>query len=300
MSKSIKLLMVLVLFAGVTACSSAETEVEPVDEVAVEEAPAEAVVEEAPVEEVVVEPTEEAPACGTFSFVVDGEFPADATAGVIDRQAIVVGVNRPDDAMFDTMTVDNGDTVQGTTYAPEADDTDVGIVAGTEYNAFMITQADNAQAFIVWSPDEPVWQDLLLLADTTVAGIGMPGPNTLMRGDTVTISVQAAEAGGIDVTLDACRGESAMADEAGDEAMADEAADEAGDEAMADEAADEMAADEDAAFACYWQNDATDTWQVMADYATEEDCVAQDSCFGGGGLSMGGCYKWSAGVPLEQ
>lgn len=136
---------------------------------------------------------------------------AAASANVIDRQAKVTGVNRPGDAGFDTMTVDNRDKVEGTTYESEADDVDVGIVAGTSYNMFMITQADDAQAFIVWSPDKPIWQDLLKSANTVVAGIGSPGPNTLMRGDDVQISVQEAPGGGIDVTLDVSRDGKAVA-----------------------------------------------------------------------------------------
>ena len=134
-----------------------------------------------------------------------------AAANVIDRQAIVVGVNRPGDAEFDMVTVANGDLVQFTKYEPAEDNLDVGIVAGMTYNMFMLTQEDETQAFIVWSPEEPIWQDLLSSTDTVVAGIGVPGPNTLMSGDDVQISVQEAEDGGIDVTLDVWRDNEAVA-----------------------------------------------------------------------------------------
>ena len=91
-------------------------------------------------------------------------------------------------------------------YEPIDADEDVGILAGSKYNMFMLTQPDKTQAFIVWSPEDPVWQDRLSKTDTVVTGIGSPDPNQLERGDKARISVQDAEGGGWDVTLDVYRG----------------------------------------------------------------------------------------------
>lgn len=136
-----------------------------------------------------------------------------APAEVIDKQAIVTGVNKPGDGGFDALTVANGDQIVYTKYEPTTDDYDVRIAKGMTYNMFMLTQTDNnnAQAFIVWSPDDPMWQDKLSKTNTVVRGIGVPGPNTLKRGDSVQISVQPAEGGGTDVTIDAWRGREAVA-----------------------------------------------------------------------------------------
>ena len=136
---------------------------------------------------------------------------AQEAANVIDKQATVTGVNRPGDAYFDKLTVRNGDSIVYAKYEPDKDDLEVGTVAGSTYNLFMLTQSDDSQAFIVWSPEDPMWQDKLSSTDTVVAGIGVPGPNTLMRGDNVHISVQPAENGGTDVTLDVWRDNEAVA-----------------------------------------------------------------------------------------
>lgn len=138
---------------------------------------------------------------------------AQKPANVIGKGGIVTGVNKPGDAHFDKLTVNNGDLITYAEYTPQEDDTAVGTVAGSTYNMFMLTQpGTEAQAFIVWSPDDPKWQDKLKRADTRVSGIGVPGPNTLMRGDSVQISVQPAEGvSGTDVTLDVWRDNEAVA-----------------------------------------------------------------------------------------
>ena len=79
------------------------------------------------------------------------------------------------------------------------------------YNMFILTKGDKSQAFIVWSPDDPQWQDKLSKTNTAVAGIGVPGPNALKKGDKVHVSVQPAERGGTDVTIDAWRGKKSVA-----------------------------------------------------------------------------------------
>ncbi len=142
-----------------------------------------------------------------------GPLTAQQPANVISKGGIVTGVNKPGDGTFDTFTVQNGNQVTYAKYAPVTDDVAVKIAGGLTYNMFMITQPDNndAQAFIVWSPDDPTWQDKLSKTDTEVSGIGDPGPNTLKRGDSVQISVQSAEGGGTDVTLDVWRDNKAVA-----------------------------------------------------------------------------------------
>lgn len=126
-------------------------------------------------------------------------------AEVIDKQAKVTGVNKPGDRAFNTLKVDNGDKIVFTKYQPTQDDRSVGIVKGSRYNMFMITKKDNSQAFIVWSPDDPKWQDRLSKTSTVVRGIGGGGNNTLMRGDDCHVSVQSARGGGTDVTIDVWR-----------------------------------------------------------------------------------------------
>ena len=138
------------------------------------------------------------------SFVLDAE--------VIARGVIVTGINKTGDAIFDTFTVDNGDKITYAKYDPEKNDIEVEIAAGLTYNMFMITKQDGkTQAFIVWSPDDPKWQDILIKTNTVIAGIGDPGPNTLKRGDTGQLSVQTAQDGGYDFTLDFWRGNHAVA-----------------------------------------------------------------------------------------
>lgn len=96
---------------------------------------------------------------------------------------------------------------RGTTNAPEADDPDGLFLAGVTFNAFMVTQDNGARARILWAPEAPFWQTLLLTADTTVASIGAPGPNTLSRGDTSMVTAKAAQGEGIEVTLQMCHHE---------------------------------------------------------------------------------------------
>lgn len=133
------------------------------------------------------------------------------SAQVIDKQAKVTGVNKPGDAAFTTFKVANGDKIEFTKYKPNKDDKSVGIVKGTTYNMFMITQKDKSQAFIVWSPDEPKWQDRLSKTNTTIRGLGVGSLNDLRRGDECHVSVQSAKGGGTDVTLDVWRNRKSVA-----------------------------------------------------------------------------------------
>lgn len=133
------------------------------------------------------------------------------SAEVIDKQAKVTGVNKPGDADFNALKVGNGDKIEHTKYAPTKDDKEVRIVKGTTYNMFMITKKDGSKAFIVWSPDQAKWQDKLAKTNTVVSGLGVGSLNNLMRGDDCHVSVQAAQGGGTDVTIDVWRNKKAVA-----------------------------------------------------------------------------------------
>jgi hypothetical protein len=124
---------------------------------------------------------------------------------LIDSQAIITGINRPGDPAFESFQVHNGDHVSFAKYTPVSSDQGVGIMGGQRYNMFIITQPDRSQAFVVWSPDEPIWQDRLSTTNTVISGVGASGRNTLKRGDRVQVRVQDAERGGVDVTLDVFR-----------------------------------------------------------------------------------------------
>jgi len=117
-------------------------------------------------------------------------FLGSASAGVIVKGAVVIGVNRPGDPNFTTLTIERDDRIESSGYNPTTTDASVGTVAGQKYNLFMITKSDLSQAFIVWSPDDPVWQDRLRPASSKITGLGMPGPATLKKGDKVNISTQ--------------------------------------------------------------------------------------------------------------
>jgi hypothetical protein len=125
---------------------------------------------------------------------------------------VVTGVNKPGDGSFNAFTVGNGDEITSTKYQPTKDDVDVRTVAGATYNMLMITQPKNnkAQAFIVWSPDDPKVQDRLEGANTTVQGIGTTN-QAIQRGDTIEMRTGPAEGGGFGVTLDIKRGNNYVA-----------------------------------------------------------------------------------------
>lgn len=129
-----------------------------------------------------------------------------ASAEVIDKQAKVTAVAGSSKAF----KVGNGDKVQFAKFTPTADDPAVGISKTLKYNSFMITNK-SGQAHIVWSPDQPVWQDKLSKTNTVVRGLGVGVANEIMRGDVCRVSVQAAQGGGTDVTLDVFRNNKAVA-----------------------------------------------------------------------------------------
>ena len=120
---------------------------------------------------------------------------------------IVTNVNKPGDSSFNAFIIGNGDKITSTKYAPTENDFGVRIAEGLIYNLLIITQPtnNNAQAFIVWSPDDPKLQDRLENANTIVRGIGTTN-QAIQRGDTIEIRTGPAEGGGLGVTLDIKRG----------------------------------------------------------------------------------------------
>lgn len=95
---------------------------------------------------------------------------------------------------------------RGTTNAPEADDPDGLFLAGVTFNAFMVTQDNGARARILWAPEAPFWQTLLLTADTTVASIGAR-PQHPFAWRHVDGHREGGAGEGIEVTLQMCHHE---------------------------------------------------------------------------------------------
>ena len=126
----------------------------------------------------------------------------------------VVDVNWPGKEAATCFDVANGDTVGGGhgLYTPKQDAH--WAKAGEKYNLIVVTKpASSAQLFIVfWGTghEHPNLDTSLGQIDTVVRGVGV-GNQPIQEGDTVKISTQAAEGGGVDVTLDVYRGRAAVA-----------------------------------------------------------------------------------------
>ncbi len=137
--------------------------------------------------------------------------PALAFADVVGN-GTVVGVNWPgrgDEKDFD---VDNGDAVNGghEVYTPKQ--ATKWVKAGEKYNLIMVTKS-RAQLYIVFTGtghEQPALETTLDRIGAVVDGIGV-GDKPIQEGDTVKISTQAAENGGVDVTLDVYREKAAVA-----------------------------------------------------------------------------------------
>ena len=52
---------------------------------------------------------------------------------------------------------------------------------------------------------------------------------------------------------------------------------------------------------CYWMENhsGNHNWIIIDDNLNKQDCYRLDSCNGGLGMSLGGCYKWSS-APEQQ
>jgi hypothetical protein len=131
---------------------------------------------------------------------------------VICKNNLVYGVNQTGNANFKLYALKQGDVIESTLYTPTVT-TVKSLPAGNKYLTFMLSQgADRkTQAFLQWSPNKPVWQDILkrFPQKTVVAGLGvLPNgqANTLQIGDTYTLSAQQDKAGGpINLTWDVFR-----------------------------------------------------------------------------------------------
>lgn len=55
-----------------------------------------------------------------------------------------------------------------------------------------------------------------------------------------------------------------------------------------------------AAQQCYWLSNEGAGWVARPDLTDAETCFEMDSCSGGGGMSGGGCYKWTVGADGAQ
>ncbi|HEY7213391.1 MAG TPA: hypothetical protein VIC28_02125 [Thermoanaerobaculia bacterium] len=139
--------------------------------------------------------------------------PALAFAGVVGN-GTVVGVNWPGKGTVDDFDVANGDAVSGghAVYTPKQ--ATKWVKAGEKYNLIMVTKpASRAQLFVVFTGtghEHPYLETTLDRIDAVVRGIGV-GDHPIQEGDTVKISTQAAEGGGVDVTLDVYRKTAAVA-----------------------------------------------------------------------------------------
>ena len=133
------------------------------------------------------------------------------SAIVICKDNLVSGVNWRGEGSSETYYVANGDSVSYGVYNPEHTQNPK-VPAGLKYNLFMLTSSNGtgSQAFLVWSPEDPKWQDKLMVTNTVVEGIGVPGPNTLKEDDRFDITVGESPDGTIGVTIDAWRGKEAV------------------------------------------------------------------------------------------
>ncbi|HEV7505247.1 MAG TPA: hypothetical protein VGS07_10070 [Thermoanaerobaculia bacterium] len=138
--------------------------------------------------------------------------PALALAEVVGN-GTVVGVNWPGQGNVKDFAVANGDTVSGGHEAYTPKQATKWVKAGEKYNLIMVTQPkSHAQLFIVFSGtghEHPYLERTLDRINAVVQGIGT-GDKPAREGDTVKISTQAAEGGGVDVTLDVYRGQTAV------------------------------------------------------------------------------------------
>ena len=139
--------------------------------------------------------------------------PALALAGVVGN-GTVVGVNWPGHGNVTDFDVANNDAVSGGHEAYTPEQATKWVKAGEKYNLIMVTKPkSHAQLFIVFSGtghEHPYLETTLDHIDAAVQGIGV-GDKPIQEGDTVKISTQAAEGGGVDVTLDVYRGKAAVA-----------------------------------------------------------------------------------------
>jgi len=138
--------------------------------------------------------------------------PALALGDVVGN-GTVVGVNWPGKGTIDDFDVANGDAVSGGHGAYTPQQATKWVKAGEKYNLIMVTKpASRAQLFIVFTGtgrEHPYLETTLDHINTLVRGIGV-GDKSVQEGDTVKISTQAAEGGGVDVTLDVYRGQTAV------------------------------------------------------------------------------------------
>ena len=97
-----------------------------------------------------------------------------------------------------------GDPIETGFYTPSEDDLDVRIAAGLSYSTLAINPSADSQVFMQWSVDEPFLQDIMAPIATEVQGMSTETLD-LMRGDTLTIDIQAVDPaeprGALDVTF---------------------------------------------------------------------------------------------------
>lgn len=131
---------------------------------------------------------------------------------------IVIGVNQPGNAKFDTFKMNFKDSVSSTIFqfdeeqkiedkTLKADKKYMGLVCGS-------AKAKGAQAFLVWNPIGDKELPALLNSKGAIYGLG-GGANSLMKGDEFKIMVGPTGKGGpfgaLDVTVDVWRGKKAVA-----------------------------------------------------------------------------------------
>ena len=139
--------------------------------------------------------------------------PALAPADVVGN-GTVVDVNWPGQGDAKDFDVANRGAVSGGHEAYTPKQATKWVKAGEKYNLIMVTKPESrAQLFIVfWGTghEHPALESTLDHIAAVVRGIGV-GDKTIQEGDTVKLSTQAAEGGGIDVTLDVYRGSAPVA-----------------------------------------------------------------------------------------
>lgn len=62
----------------------------------------------------------------------------------------------------------------------------------------------------------------------------------------------------------------------------------------------EAAAQPERAYSCFWLSNRGEGWVRMPQLRTEQQCFEMDSCDGGLGHSIGGCYMWSTAADAPR
>ena len=102
----------------------------------------------------------------------------------------VHNLNRPGSPVFKSCQITNNDLIESGQYAPTATQFP-SMPAGGTYNIFILTQKDNAQAFLNWKAASTEWEKKIKNFARTLITIGTVKPGTLEVGDQFDVVEQS-------------------------------------------------------------------------------------------------------------